>query len=320
MSDVLRLQFVIPVYNEEACIDELVRRLDTLQRNQQDLCIEAIFVNDGSTDGSLELLLLHAAKHRFVKIVNLSRNFGHQIAVSAGLDHSDADLVAIIDADLQDPPELVLEMCALQREGYDVVYGKRTKREGESLYKKVTAHIFYRLMNLICSVQIPEDTGDFRLITRRVVMALRGMPERHRFLRGLVAWVGYRSIALEYRRDSRFGGETKYPTRKMARLAMDAALSFSSLPLSIANYVGMAIAIAGFFAGAFVAYLRLFTPHSVPGITAVLIAVVILGGIQLMMLGLVGQYLGRIFEEAKGRPLYLVESAANLGGAETDPH
>lgn len=312
MLQEMRLEFVIPVYNEEECLDELTERLSELRRQSQSLRIEAIFVDDGSTDGSLSKLTAAADRHDFFKVVSLSRNFGHQTAVTAGLDASTADVVAIVDADLQDPPELVLDMYERMAEGYEVVYGQRTQRRGESLYKRLTANIFYRFMSALCDVEIPRDTGDFRLMSRRVVEAVGRMPERHRFLRGMVPWVGFRSVAFPYVREPRFRGETKYPTRKMLRFAVDASLSFSPALLGIAVYVGVLIAAAGGLAGAVLTYVRLFTPYSVPGITAVIVAMVILSGIQILMLGVTGAYIGRLFEESKRRPLYFIDRTWNL--------
>lgn len=312
MLQKMRLEFVIPVYNEEDCLGELTSRLVELRSQSQSLRIEAIFVDDGSTDGSLSKLTAAAEQHDFFKVVSLSRNFGHQTAVTAGLDVSTADVVAIVDADLQDPPELVLDMYQRMAEGYEVVYGQRTQRHGESLYKRLTAKIFYRLMSSFCDVEIPRDTGDFRLISRRVVEAIGRMPERHRFLRGMIPWVGFRSVAFPYVRKSRFGGETKYPTRKMLRFAVDASLSFSSAPLGAAIYTGIVIAVSGGLAGAVLTYVRLFTPYSVPGITAVIVAMVILSGIQILMLGVTGAYIGRLFEESKRRPLYFIDQTWNL--------
>lgn len=312
MLQEMRLEFVIPVYNEEECLDELTERLSELRRQSQDLRIEVIFVDDGSTDGSLGKLTAAADQHDFFKVVSLSRNFGHQTAVTAGLDVSTADVVAIVDADLQDPPELVLDMYERMAEGYEVVYGQRTQRRGESLYKRLTANLFYRFMSALCDIEIPRDTGDFRLMSRRVVEAVGRMPERHRFLRGMVPWVGFRSVAFPYVREPRFKGETKYPTRKMLRFAVDASLSFSPALLGVAVYAGVLIAAAGGLAGAVLTYVRLFTPYSVPGITAVIVVMVILSGIQILMLGVTGAYIGRLFEESKRRPLYFIDRTWNL--------
>jgi glycosyltransferase involved in cell wall biosynthesis len=312
MLQEMRLEFVIPVFNEEECLDELMNRLAELRRQSQSLRIEAIFVDDGSTDGSLGKLTAAADQHDFFKVVSLSRNFGHQTAVTAGLDVSTADVVAIVDADLQDPPELVLDMYERMAEGYEVVYGQRTQRRGESLYKRITANIFYRFMSALCDTEIPRDTGDFRLMSRRVVEAVGRMPERHRFLRGMVPWVGFRSVAFPYVREPRFKGETKYPTRKMLRFAVDASLSFSPALLGVAVYAGVLIAAAGALAGAVLTYVRLFTPYAVPGITAVIVAMVILSGIQILMLGVTGAYIGRLFEESKRRPLYFIDRTWNL--------
>lgn len=306
------LEIVVPVYNEEECIDELVRRLILLRERMVDVDVGIIFVNDGSRDASLSKLFDYAERNPFIRIINLSRNYGHQFAVTAGLDHVSCDYVAIIDADLQDPPELISEMFAKAREGFDIVYGKRISRKGETLTKKLSAKYFYRFINRMCDVEIPQDTGDFRLISRRVVESLQSMRERHRFLRGLVPWIGYPSYPFLYHRDERYAGVTKYPMRKMIRFAFDAIFSFSNAPLRLATYSGLSIVVLGMLGGLLLLYLRFFTKYSVPGITAAILTVILIGGAQIVMLGIIGEYIGRIFEEVKHRPLYLIENAKNL--------
>ncbi len=306
------LDIVIPVYNEEACINRLMERLLSLRQKAGPLEISFIFVNDGSTDSSAKMLFGYAEKHDFVRVINFSRNFGHQMAVTAGIDHADADHVAIIDSDLQDPPELILDMHKKAKEGFDIVYGQRIARPGDSFFKRATAHFFYRLINVMCDIDIPFDTGDFRLISRRVADELKKMREKHRFIRGMVPWLGFRSTPLPYNREKRFGGETKYPLRKMVRFALDSIFSFSNVPLKIANYLGMAIICISVLVGLFLLYLRLFTRFTVPGITSVLLALMFIGGIQIVMTGIIGEYIGRIFEESKGRPLYVVWETKNI--------
>jgi dolichol-phosphate mannosyltransferase len=258
------------------------------------------------------MLFGYAEKHNFVKVINFSRNFGHQMAVTAGIDHADADYVSIIDADLQDPPELILDMHKKAKEGFDIVYGQRVSRAGDSFFKKVTAHLFYRMINAMCDIDIPLDTGDFRLISRRVADELKKMREKHRFIRGMVPWIGFKSAPLPYNREKRADGETKYPLRKMLKFALDSIFSFSNVPLKIANYLGMAIVFVSILVGLFLLYLRLFTSFTVPGITSVLLALMLVGGIQIVMTGIIGEYIGRIFEESKGRPLYVVWETKNI--------
>lgn len=306
------LAVVVPVYNEEACLEELLKRLLALMDTLAGLQVQIIFVNDGSRDRSLEKLYGFAEKHPFVTVLSFSRNFGHQVAVTAGLDHADADYIAVIDADLQDPPEVIAAMYTKLCEGFDIVYGQRISRKGETLFKKLTARLFYRFISRMCDIHIPEDTGDFRLITRRVLHALNGMRERHRFLRGMIPWVGFRSAPLPYHRDERYAGETKYPLRKMVKFALDAIFSFSNTPLRLATYSGLAIVFLGILGGLLLLYLKFFTIYTVPGITAAILTVILMGGMQIIMLGIIGEYIGRIFEESKNRHLYVLDAAKNL--------
>lgn len=307
MANKETLDIVIPVYNEEACLGILMERLLALRQKAEHLEISYILVNDGSKDRSAAMLFDYAQKHKFVKVISFSRNFGHQIAITAGIDHSNADYTAVIDADLQDPPELIPDMLKKAKEGYDVVYGQRIARKGESFFKKITARFFYRLINRICDINIPPDTGDFRLIGRPVREALKKMREKHRFVRGMVPWLGFRSAPLQYNREKRYGGSTKYPLGKMIKFALDSIFSFSNAPLKLANYVGGLIVFLSLVAGAVILYLRLLT-----GTLSVLLAVMFIGGIQIMMIGLIGEYIGRIFEESKNRPLYVVWETRNI--------
>jgi dolichol-phosphate mannosyltransferase len=305
------LDILIPIYNEEKCIPELMRRMFLLKKKMRSVDLRFILVNDGSRDKSLKLLHDYADKHKFIRVINFSRNFGHQMAVTAGLDNTNADYVCIIDADLQDPPEIISDMYKKAKEGYDIVYGQRMKRKGETFFKKATASIFYRFINKMCDIEIPVDTGDFRLITKRVVKTLGSMRERHRFIRGMVPWVGFKSYPFRYHRDERFAGETHYPLRKMVRFAKDAIFSFSDKPLKIATYFGFIVAIIGVLLLMFLVYLRLFTQNYVSGLTAVIAILIILSGVQITIMGVMGEYIGRIFEESKKRPLYVVESIKN---------
>jgi glycosyltransferase involved in cell wall biosynthesis len=300
------ISIVIPCFNEAESIGETLRRLRQFCDGMPDIEAELIFVDDGSRDGTRELLRDAAAQDPRVRLVGLARNFGHQLAVTAGIDAADGDAVALIDADLQDPPEVLGEMIAKWREGYDVVYGRRTERPGESAFKLVTARLFYRLLNRLSDVPIPHDTGDFRLMDRAVVEVLREMPERDRFIRGMVAWIGFRQCALPYRRAERFAGTSKYPLRKMLRFAADGVLSFSTKPLQLSITLGLvsaAIALAGIV---YALVARLLTDDWVPGWAAIMVAVLFIGGVQLVSIGVLGEYIGRIYGEVKRRPLYVV--------------
>lgn len=270
---------------------------------------ELVLVDDGSTDGSTEKIRELGKMDPRVRPVIFARNFGHQIAVTAGLDYARGDAVVIIDADLQDPPEVILELIAKWREGYEVVYAQRVEREGETWFKRITASIFYRTIYRITDVKIPLDTGDFRLLDRKVVNILNSMRERHRFLRGMSAWVGFRSVGVPYKRAARFAGSTKYPFKKMVKLALTAITSFSYVPLQIAMWVGFASAGIAILAIPVVIILRLQGSQFFFGQATTLIAVLFLGGVQLISLGILGEYVGRIYDEAKGRPLYIVSEA-----------
>jgi dolichol-phosphate mannosyltransferase len=286
-------------------IDRLVQVRETMRAHYD---VGMIFINDGSTDRTIEILSDAAQKHPNLFVIDLARNFGHQIALSAGLDFADADYISIIDGDLQDPPELVPEMLEICKRGFDVVYGQRSARAGETFFKKFTAYLFYRMINNMCRVDIPSDTGDFRLINRKVLNEFKKFKERHRFIRGMVPWLGFKSHAFQYKRDIRFAGVTKYSLRKMARFALDAVLSFSNIPLRLATYVGLIMVCLGAVLALYLLYLKLVIQSPAPGVTAILIAMLLLGGFQILMLGLIGEYIGRIFEEVKGRPLYVVNS------------
>ncbi len=296
---------VIPIFNEEKNIMEMYRRLHKVCKTL-DASTEIIFVNDGSKDNSADEVLQIRKNDQQVKLINFSRNFGHQIAVSAGLDFASGDSVVIIDADLQDPPEVIPNLVAQWKAGYEVVYAVRKKREGDSAFKKFTAWAFYRLLNSITGIAIPVDTGDFRLIDKKVVVSIRSLSERHRFLRGLVSWVGFKQIGVEYEREARFAGSTKYPLKKMLRFAFDAITSFSHVPLQMATFWGFIVSFIAFAASVFFLYLRFFTNNFEPGFTSIILAILFLGGIQLITLGTIGEYLGRIYDEIKARPLYLI--------------
>ncbi len=307
------LSIVVPIFNEEGCFPALLERLIALRHTLAPIDLDLVFVNDGSSDLTPHLLDEAAAKYPFVKLLHLSRNFGHQAALTAGLDHAEGEFVCVIDADLQDPPEAIPDMLLLARQGYDVVYGQRRSRRGETLFKRLTAAAFYRVLQRICGISIPADTGDFRVMHRNVVLAFRRMRESHRFIRGMVAWVGFKSVPFPYDRHERLAGTTKYPFTKMLRFAMDAILSFSNLPLRFSTYIGFVMTLLALAGVLLVLSLRLLTTYTVPGISAVLCVILLIGGIQFLILGAMGEYVSRIYEQTKQRPLYIVSRTANLG-------
>lgn len=299
---------VIPIWNEEKIIPELYRRVVSVMDSTSEPW-EMICVNDGSRDSSLQLLTqLHEQDPR-IKVLDFSRNFGHQIAITAGADFAEGDAVVVMDADLQDPPEVIIQLIEQWRAGYEVVYAMRTRREGETWFKLVTSKLFYRLLKRITDVEIPLDTGDFRLMDRRVVLAMRQLREQHRFMRGLSSWVGFKQIGVEYERAERYAGETKYPLRKMVRLANTAITNFSYLPLQLATYLGFGLALISLLGIVLAIILRLSGSSAFQGQATTLVSVLFLGGIQLIVLGIMGEYLGRIYDEVKGRPLYLISHA-----------
>jgi dolichol-phosphate mannosyltransferase len=305
------LSVVIPCLNEAEVLPRLQARLKSVL-DGPGLSWEAILVDDGSSDNTYELLQhAHLADRRF-KCISLSRNFGHQAAIAAGLDHARGDVVAVMDADLQDPPEVVGQMVARWREGFDVVFGVRSRRHGESAFKKLTAAIFYRLLRgLLGDVSIPVDAGDFRLMSRPVVLTLRALRERHRFVRGLVWWVGFRQTSVSYERPARFAGETKWPLRKMLRFAADGITSFSTVPLRMATWLGVLAGMVALGGVGWALYSKFFG-GVVRGWTTIMILVGLGSSAQLLMTGILGEYVGRIYEEVKRRPLYVVESEINL--------
>ncbi|MFU8827360.1 MAG: glycosyltransferase family 2 protein [Brevefilum sp.] len=299
---------VAPIYNELENIPELYQRVrDVMERTGEPW--ELILVDDGSTDGSTAVIRNLAENDSRVQPVIFARNFGHQIAVTAGVDYSRGDAVIIIDADLQDPPEVILELIAKWREGYEVVYAVREEREGESWFKRTTASLFYRLIYRITDVKIPLDTGDFRLMDHKVVQVMQQMREKHRFLRGMSAWVGFKQVGVTYKRKPRYAGETKYPFSKMFKLALNAITSFSYFPLQMATFIGFVAAGISVIAIPVVAILRLITGTALLGQATTLVIVLFLGGVQLISLGIIGEYIGRIYDEAKNRPLYIVAEA-----------
>jgi polyisoprenyl-phosphate glycosyltransferase len=301
------LSVVAPVFDEELLVEEFVARTTAAVA---DYDFELVLVNDGSSDGTPELLDRIAAGDPRVRVIHLSRNFGHQAALTAGLEHAVGDVVAMIDADLQDPPELIPEMIAQWSQGADVVYAVRKKRDGETAFKLATASWFYKLFDKLAQVDLEPNSGDFRLLDRRALNALLAMTERSRFLRGMTVWIGFTQTAVAYQRDARHAGETKYTLRKMLRFSLDAIASFSHLPLQLATYVGLLSAGLAFIAIPVVIGLRIADSY-LPGFGSITIAILLLGGIQLIAIGVIGEYVGRIYDEVKHRPLYIVREELN---------
>jgi glycosyltransferase involved in cell wall biosynthesis len=307
----IEISAIVPVYNEEPNIDRLFERLESVLQ-QLNIAYEIVCINDGSKDNTLECLIKHHQRNRAIKIINLSRNFGKDIAMSAGLDYASGAAVIPIDADLQDPPELIEEMVAKWREGYDVVYATRRSRQAESWLKRLTAETFYRVIDKLSPVSIPSNTGDFRLIDRRVVEAISQMPERTRFMKGIFAWVGFKQTAVFFDRPDRYKGSTKWNYWKLWNFALDGIISFSLVPLKIWTYIGLCISLLAFLYGSFLIIRTLILGIDVPGYASTMVVILFLGGIQLITLGIIGEYLGRVYEEVKKRPLYLVRECYGL--------
>jgi len=297
---------VVPVYNESEVIGEFYRRATATFAALNGIDYEILFVDDGSRDDSYRQLLGFASTDPHVRILKFSRNFGHQIAITAGIDHAVGDCVVVIDADLQDPPEVVQLMLDKWREGFDVVYGVRVDRDGEKAMKLLTASVFYRLLGKVAKIEIPADVGDFRLMSRRAADQLKELREKDRFVRGLVSWIGFRQTGVQYQRDKRYAGETKYPYRKMIKFAWDGIASFSTTPLKLATWLGYGSSILAFLYLLSV-FIQKLLGITVQGWATIMVAIMFLGGVQLICLGILGEYLGRIFNEVKPRPMYIVE-------------
>ncbi|WP_414516756.1 glycosyltransferase family 2 protein [Nostoc sp. PCC 9305] len=308
-----KYSFIVPIYNEEETIPELYRRLSAVM-NRMDGLVELILINDGSRDRSLQLLRDLHQKDPRICYLSFARNFGHQIAVTAGLNFVRGQVIVILDADLQDPPELIPDMVEKWRQGYQVVYAQRTQRQKEGWFKRFTAYFFYRILKKLADVEIPTDTGDFCLMDRQIVDILNSMPERTRYIRGLRSWVGFQQTAIQFERNPRFAGEVKYTFSKSLALAINGLVSFSIVPLRLSTYLGLLAAAAAIFMALLVLYWRLFVPHSpLTGFTIILMAIFFLGSVQLVSVGILGEYIGRIYEEVKARPLYTL---AEVGGFE----
>ncbi|WP_282937202.1 glycosyltransferase family 2 protein [Paenibacillus sp. RC67] len=305
MQENIRYSIIVPMFNEQEVIAETYRRLkqimDTLHESY-----ELLFVNDGSKDRTADIVRELCREDANVRLLNFARNFGHQVAITAGMDHAQGQAIVVIDADLQDPPEVILEMIGKWKQGYDVVYGKRLERKGETAFKKWSAHLFYRLLKSMTSVDIPVDAGDFRLIDRKVCDVMKSMTERNRYVRGLVSWTGFKQTFVEYTREERWAGVTKYPLRKMLRFAIDAIASFSYKPLKAAAYLGFTLSAVSFIYILIVVYQKLFTDTTITGWASTVAINLFFNGIMLIILGIMGEYIGRIYDETKGRPLYII--------------
>jgi glycosyltransferase involved in cell wall biosynthesis len=314
------VSLVVPVYNEAVILPELTQRIRQLIDDQPDYAWEVLYINDGSKDDSELVLEMLAAQHDWLTVLHLSRNFGHQIAISAGIDAATGDAVILMDGDLQDPPELITGMLQRWQEGYDVVYATRQHREGEGFFKKMTAAVYYRCLSRLADIKIPLDTGDFRLMDRSVVDSLGSMREKNRFIRGMVSWVGFRQTPIYYERDARYAGTTKFTFLKMTRFAMDGLMSFSKVPLQWITTLGFLISSFSFAGVVIVSGLKLLTNvHIEAGWTSIMIGILMLGGIQLICLGMIGEYIGRIFDEVRNRPLYLIRKIDSSRNAEPKP-
>jgi len=307
MKRKIRYSIVIPVYNEESVIHETYRRLTQVMESIGET-YELLFVNDGSWDRTVEIIDGFAETDECVRLLDFSRNFGHQIAITAGMDYARGDAIVIIDADLQDPPELIPRLIEKWREGYEVVYARRTRRKGETFFKRWTASLFYRTLRAMTEIDIPVDTGDFRLIDRNVCDALQDIREKNRFVRGLVSWVGFRSTAIEYVREERLAGETKYPLKKMLRFSMDGITSFSYKPLKLATYLGFVVSLLSLICLVISLGQRLFNTGTAAGWTPLMACLMLLNGVTLIILGILGEYIGRIYDETKNRPLYILRN------------
>lgn len=311
----IKLSVVVPMYFEEEVVHECHRRLSLAIA---DFDYEILYINDGSTDNTLPILKEIASNDKRIKIVSFSRNFGHQAAVTAGIKYAKGDCIVIIDADLQDPPELIPDMVELWKQGYEVVYAQRKKRKGESVFKRISAKVFYKLLSSLTDTEIPNDTGDFRLIDKKVANAFKQMGEHNRFIRGMVAWLGFKQIPIEYVRDVRFAGETKYPLKKMIKLALDGIMSFSVKPLKLVINLG---ALTLLFSLGIIVYVLIskFTGNALTeGWASTMVIITMLSGVQLISLGVVGGYVSRIYEESRNRPIYLVSEEINTEGKSDD--
>lgn len=308
-----KISLVVPMYNEEVLVQECYQRVSKILKSIENYSYEIIYINDGSTDKTIELLQNIAYEDKNVKIISFSRNFGHQCAVTAGLKHVTGDAIVIIDADLQDPPELIPDMLKLWEEGNEVIYGKRKARYGESKFKLLTAKMFYNTLNLLSDVEIPKDTGDFRLVDRKVVDVVNALPEHNKFLRGLFSWVGFKQKAFEYKRNERIAGKTKYPLSKMFKLGIDGIIGFSTKPLKLVGGLGSLSVAVSFIILIYSILSYIFKWNNLtPGWTSLMITITFLGGVILISLWMIGEYIGRIYDESKDRPQYIIDKKINI--------
>ena len=301
------ISIIIPCFNEAEVISETIKRLQNVTHRLMDYKFELLLIDDGSKDNTKTVIKKSMQTFKNVRLISFSRNFGHQIAVTAGIDYALGDAVVLIDADLQDPPELIELMIKKWEEGNEVVYGTRTQRHGESFFKKITAKFFYKFLNSMSDVVIPNNTGDFRLMDRRIVNILKDMPERHRFVRGMISWIGFRQTSVFYERQKRYAGESKYPFLKMLKFGMDGILSFSNKPLMLAMLLGFISSFISIIVMGFIIWSRLYSNDWVKGWTALMFTTLFFGGVQLIAIGILGEYVGRIYVEAKGRPIYIID-------------
>ena len=306
------ITIIIPIFNEEKNIPVLFSRLEKVRNSIQNLKFRYLFINDGSNDKSFDILTEISFNNSFVSVISFTRNFGHQNALSCGLEHSDSDYVVTIDSDLQDPPELIIEMYNLITNDFDVVYAQRKKRDGESFFKLISAKLFYKIINNLCDLKIPPNTGDYRLITRRVLTEFKKYKEKHKFIRGLIPWLGFKSAPVFFNRDKRFSGKSKYNLSRMLNFAFDAIFSFSIKPIEYISRIGFFLIIIYSFYGLFILYKKIILNEIIPGFTPIFLAIIFFGGFNLLFLGIIGHYVAKIFEQTKNRPNYIVDKKINI--------
>ena len=306
------ITIIIPIFNEEKNIPVLFSRLEKVRNSIQNLKFRYLFINDGSNDKSFDILTEISFNNSFVSVISFTRNFGHQNALSCGLEHSDSDYVVTIDSDLQDPPELIIEMYNLITNDFDVVYAQRKKRDGESFFKLISAKLFYKIINNLCDLKIPPNTGDYRLITKRVLTEFKKYQEKHKFIRGLIPWLGFKSAPVFFNRDKRFSGKSKYNLSRMLNFAFDAIFSFSIKPIEYISRIGFFLIIISSFYGLFILYKKIILNEIIPGFTTIFLAIIFFGGFNLLFLGIIGHYVAKIFEQTKNRPNYIVDKKINI--------
>ena len=306
------ITIIIPIFNEEKNIPVLFGRLEKVRNTIQNLKFRYLFINDGSNDKSFDILTEISLNNSSVSVISFTRNFGHQNALSCGLEHSDSDYIVTIDSDLQDPPELIIEMYNLITNDFDVVYAQRKKRDGESFFKLISAKLFYKVINNLCDLKIPPNTGDYRLITKRVLTEFKKYKEKHKFIRGLIPWLGFKSAPVFFNRDKRFSGKSKYNLSRMLNFAFDAIFSFSIKPIEYISRIGFFLIIISSFYGLFILYKKIILNEIIPGFTPIFLAIIFFGGFNLLFLGIIGHYVAKIFEQTKNRPNYIVDKKINI--------